>query len=156
MMKNKKLGAVVLSCAALTMVSASPASAHDGGCKSVTRSGEDWAQVRLRVKVTTVWENCNTHTHPRSNSVTLYFPAGDDGYEAQSDYVNYDCVTRNDNRIASRFSGRLSVNDRIDGYPTVADQSGMHYPSSPRTHCTFQYVLVTESDETGSLTTYAL
>lgn len=161
MSRARILAAVAtLACASVTgLTAATPASAHGSGCRDVQRRadagmlgyGGAWVQV------STVWTVCNTHAHPRANSVALYFASHEDEVKWKgSGSVSYSCVTRNDNRVASRFSGTLSEGDRVDGYPTVAVQDGMHYPSHPRTTCSGKISRPKGLDGTYSMTAYAL
>jgi hypothetical protein len=150
----------ILAVAGSVLVGAGAASAHGDGCHSVTRTGGAplYGIGGVDMKQATVWSNCNTHTHPRTMTFTLYL-SGDEEQDWASgypdDYLYYSCKVRTDGRVADTWSGYLSYNDRSDAH-SVDDQSRMLYPYHPRTTCTGKVVRDWEGDADFSFSERAL
>lgn len=127
---------------AVALVQAAPASAHGDGCSyrtsRATVSVVDGWYDQVDIDQSTVWSNCNTHTHPREATIKFTFRSADDERDWKNDpddYITYSCKVLTNNGVVDSWSGKLNYGDRVDGH-TISDQSKMYYKNNPRTVCT--------------------
>lgn len=126
----------------------------DGSCDMTPRYANEGYGVKVRM--TTLWENCASHTHPKSFGIRVTFGSIEDEVDWEDDpddYVTYTCKVVTDNRVLEQWSGRLSYNDRTDGVTFPAAK--MYYPNHPRTRCWGKIVEDFEQDTEFDLTKLA-